>query len=346
MLSFINQAVKKVVALGNHAAGYRTTLLIALSRLWAVVRDQANHAWQVWQRRTAGPRATLASRFAGYEEAWRTRALGWSAGWQQRLDGSRAAVIGKAGAFVLEKSASVTRRQASIGLATAAVLIAGLVAGTAMLADSTPTPASQNTAADVTSRQDAANRADRSVRTVPAPAPSASAAPAPSASTKAPAPSQSTRQSAPAPKQATKPATPKAAPKPTKAAPKPAPAWVNPMPGAPISSCFGPRWGTMHQGIDFAGANGTKIRSIGAGTVVAAGWNFSGYGISVVVDHGNGYLSHYAHAQKVLVSAGQKVKPGQALALEGSTGDSTGPHLHFEIHKGMWNQIDPASWLR
>jgi murein DD-endopeptidase MepM/ murein hydrolase activator NlpD len=125
-----------------------------------------------------------------------------------------------------------------------------------------------------------------------------------------------------------------------------APAWVNPMPGAPLSSCYGPRWGTMHQGIDLAGKPGTKILSVGAGTVFATGWTYSGYGISVVVDHHNGYLSHYAHASKALVSPGQAVKPGTPLALEGSTGNVTGPHLHFEIHHGMWNQIDPAAWLR
>jgi murein DD-endopeptidase MepM/ murein hydrolase activator NlpD len=114
----------------------------------------------------------------------------------------------------------------------------------------------------------------------------------------------------------------------------------------PLSSCFGPRWGTEHKGLDFAGNAGTEIRSVGAGTVVAAGWLYSGYGISVVVDHGNGYLTHYAHASDVMVGAGQPVAAGQPLAHEGSTGDSTGPHLHFEVHQGMWNQVDPASWMR
>ena len=85
----------------------------------------------------------------------------------------------------------------------------------------------------------------------------------------------------------------------------------------PLSSCFGPRWGTMHKGIDFAGADGTPIRAVGAGTVVAAGWNYTGYGISVVIDHGNGYLTHYAHASEVLVSRGQKVEPGQPIAHRG-----------------------------
>jgi murein DD-endopeptidase MepM/ murein hydrolase activator NlpD len=126
---------------------------------------------------------------------------------------------------------------------------------------------------------------------------------------------------------------------------KPRP-WVSPMPGVRLSSCFGPRWGTLHQGIDFAGDFGTTIRAVGAGTVLGAGWLYSGYGISVVIDHGNGFFSHYAHMSAVLVRPGQKVRPGQPIGREGSTGDSTGPHLHFEIHHGMWNQINPAPWLR
>lgn len=222
----------------------------------------------------------------------------------------------------------LTPRNAIVGLATAAIVASGAVAGamafTGPDAQTVATTASVGDAA----RQLAAQRGDRAARTAPSSAPAPTSQPA----TKAPAASKPPAK--PAPKQAPKPA------------PKPAPKWVNPMPGAPLSSCYGPRWGTMHKGIDFAGANGTKIRSTGAGTVVAAGWNYTGYGISVVVDHGNGYLSHYAHAQKVLVKPGWKVKPGQALALEGSTGDSTGPHLHFEVHKGMWNQVNPATWLR
>jgi murein DD-endopeptidase MepM/ murein hydrolase activator NlpD len=121
---------------------------------------------------------------------------------------------------------------------------------------------------------------------------------------------------------------------------------VPPIRGASLTSCFGYRWGTIHQGIDFAAPAGTKIVSVGAGTVVDAGWLYSGYGLSVFVDHGNGYLTHYAHASKLLVKPGQKVRAGTPLALEGSTGDSTGPHLHFEVHKGQWHQINPAPWLR
>jgi len=209
---------------------------------------------------------------------------------------------------------------AAAGLTTAAVLL-----GASALTDGGPTARAETVAvAEAGQRQQAANRADRAART----------------------PAQATKAKVVAPKAAAK-AAPKAKAVPArKVAPKAAPKWVVPMPGAPLSSCFGPRWGTMHMGIDFAGKNGTLIRSIGAGRVFAAGWNYTGYGNSVVIDHGNGYLTHYAHASRVLVKPGHAVKPNQPIAVEGSTGDSTGPHLHFEIHRGLWNQIEPAKWLR
>ncbi|HET6212934.1 MAG TPA: M23 family metallopeptidase [Micromonosporaceae bacterium] len=199
------------------------------------------------------------------------------------------------------------------------------------------TPAAAQSLAD--ERQDAADRANRDSRTSPTPG---QATPAPAT----PAP----KATKPAPKPATKaPATTPAKPKPTtaKAQPKVAtPAWVSPMPGAEITSCYGPRDGVLHAGIDFAMPENTPIHAIGAGTVTSAGWAFSGYGISVVVDHGNGYLTHYAHMNNTAVSVGQRVSANQVIGYEGSTGDSTGPHLHFEVHEGMWNQIDPAPWLR
>ena len=102
----------------------------------------------------------------------------------------------------------------------------------------------------------------------------------------------------------------------------------------------------MHEGIDFAQPEGTPILAAAAGTVVGAGWLYSGYGISVLIDNGNGIFTHYAHADEALVSAGQRVVPGQPIALEGATGDATGPHLHFEVQDGLWNQIDPAPFLR
>ncbi|WP_345536509.1 M23 family metallopeptidase [Phytohabitans rumicis] len=178
-------------------------------------------------------------------------------------------------------------------------------------------------AAGQDARTGAAERADRAQR----------AAPSPSASTPSTTPS-----TAKAPAAA-------AAPKATTTT-KAAPAWVSPMPGAGTTSCFGMRWGVLHAGIDLAADAGTPIHAAGAGTVVGAGWLYTGYGISVVIDHGNGYLTHYAHQSKVAVQAGQKVVAGQLIGYEGSTGDSTGPHLHFEVHQGLWNQIDPAPWMR
>lgn len=121
--------------------------------------------------------------------------------------------------------------------------------------------------------------------------------------------------------------------------------WVHPMSDSRTTSCWGPRWGTFHAGVDLAAPEGTPIHAVGAGTVTHAGWVFPGYGISVVIHHPNGYQTHYAHASEATVSAGDQVTPGQVIALEGSTGDSTGPHLHFEVHQGMWNRLDPAPWL-
>lgn len=124
------------------------------------------------------------------------------------------------------------------------------------------------------------------------------------------------------------------------------PDWVHPMPGAKITSSYGPRWGLMHAGMDFGAPENAPIFAVGAGTVLATGWVYAGYGISVLIDHGDGYLTHYAHLNKANVAVGDRVGPGDLIGWEGSTGDSTGPHLHFEVHRGLWNQIDPVPWLR
>src|SRR5690606_14465922 len=101
------------------------------------------------------------------------------------------------------------------------------------------------------------------------------------------------------------------------------------MPGARVTSCFGPRWGVLHAGIDLAKPANTPVYAAGAGRVTAAGWVYSGYGISVMIDHGNGYLTHYAHLNEATVNVGDRVAAGDLIGREGSTGDSTGPHLHF-----------------
>ena len=121
--------------------------------------------------------------------------------------------------------------------------------------------------------------------------------------------------------------------------------WVNPLPGAVVSSCFGMRWGRLHAGVDLAAPNGTPIRAAGAGVIVKAGAE-AGYGNAVLIDHGNGYLTHYGHMSVITVRVGDEVTAGQQIGDEGSTGHSTGPHLHFEVHKGFYkNPIEPTGWL-
>ncbi len=109
-----------------------------------------------------------------------------------------------------------------------------------------------------------------------------------------------------------------------------------------ISSDYGARRGT-HTGVDFACNRGTPIMAADGGTVVQASWN-GGYGLSIVIDHGNGIKTRYAHCSAIYVSSGQKVAKGQTIAAVGSTGNSTGPHLHFEVivngsFRNPWNYI-------
>ena len=109
-----------------------------------------------------------------------------------------------------------------------------------------------------------------------------------------------------------------------------------PVEGGWLSSYFGKRTDPFtgkpasHKGVDFAGKAGSEIYAVAAGVVSRAGER-SGYGYMVEVNHGNGYITRYAHNAENLVAVGDYVKPGQAVALMGSTGRSTGPHLHFEV---------------
>ncbi|MCU7730231.1 M23 family metallopeptidase [Actinoplanes sp. KI2] len=122
-------------------------------------------------------------------------------------------------------------------------------------------------------------------------------------------------------------------------------AWVNPDPTATVTSCFGPRWGRMHEGVDLAAPNGSPIVAAGAGVVVRAGVA-EGYGNAVLIDHGNGYLTHYGHLSLITVKVGQHVAAGQQIGKEGETGDATGPHLHFEVHQGYYQHpIEPTRWM-
>ena len=111
----------------------------------------------------------------------------------------------------------------------------------------------------------------------------------------------------------------------------------------PVVSGFGMRWGRMHEGIDIAAALGTPIHAAASGTVIHAGW-LGGYGNLVVVDHGDGLATAYAHAFAILVAVGQQVSQGDTLSLVGSTGNSSGPHLHFEVRVNG-SAVDPLLYL-
>ncbi len=99
-----------------------------------------------------------------------------------------------------------------------------------------------------------------------------------------------------------------------------------------ITSRFGQRWGRLHTGVDIAAPQGSPIYAADGGTVIFSGWE-SGYGYLVKIDHHNGYVTYYGHASKLLVKKGDKVAKGQKIALVGSTGHATGPHVHFEVRK-------------
>jgi peptidoglycan hydrolase-like protein with peptidoglycan-binding domain len=113
---------------------------------------------------------------------------------------------------------------------------------------------------------------------------------------------------------------------------------------APTGDGFGWRWGRMHTGLDFPAPSGTPVGAGGVGVVKFAGWNTGGYGYLIVISHRLGYESWYAHLSGVYVSAGQSVVGGTRIGAVGSTGHSTGPHLHFEVrHNGT--PINPAPYL-
>ncbi len=112
-----------------------------------------------------------------------------------------------------------------------------------------------------------------------------------------------------------------------------------------VTSGYGRRWGRMHRGIDIAAPIGTPVMASAPGEVVSAGWNSGGYGNLVKVRHPDGSLTLYAHNSRILVRRGQTVEQGQQIAQMGSTGYSTGPHLHFEIHPGGKGAVNPMAFL-
>ncbi|APB35267.1 peptidase M23 [Gloeomargarita lithophora Alchichica-D10] len=112
-----------------------------------------------------------------------------------------------------------------------------------------------------------------------------------------------------------------------------------------MTSGFGRRWGRMHQGIDIAAPVGTPVVASAGGTVIFAGWNSGGYGNLVKIWHDNGSVTFYAHNNRLLVRENQQVEQGQLIAEMGSTGFSTGPHVHFEIRKRDRGPVNPMALL-
>ncbi|MGD9573024.1 MAG: M23 family metallopeptidase [Thermoleophilia bacterium] len=110
-----------------------------------------------------------------------------------------------------------------------------------------------------------------------------------------------------------------------------------------VTSLFGPRWARAHEGLDIAGPAGTPVRAAAAGRVTAAGW-YGGYGLRVVIAHPDGLSTAYAHLAAVRVRPGRKVARGAVIGTMGTTGFSTGIHLHFEIRRATV-ALDPMPYL-
>lgn len=134
-----------------------------------------------------------------------------------------------------------------------------------------------------------------------------------------------------------RPAAPKAAGRPSSSG------FIWPISGV-VTSEYGPRWGSFHPGIDIAGPNGAPIAAAKSGEVIYAAFNEGGYGNYVIIDHGDGFVTAYAHQSRLAVRKGDTVSQGQIIGYEGSTGFSTGPHLHFEVRAGG-SARDPRSYV-
>lgn len=121
------------------------------------------------------------------------------------------------------------------------------------------------------------------------------------------------------------------------------PLYVMPTKGI-FTSNFGYRWGVLHAGIDLANSIGTPIYAVSDGVVIDAG-PAAGYGALVKLRHADGTVTLYGHVNTTLVSVGQHVMAGDQIATMGNRGNSTGPHLHFEVLQGGTDRIDPVPWL-
>jgi LysM repeat protein len=120
--------------------------------------------------------------------------------------------------------------------------------------------------------------------------------------------------------------------------------WIWPARGV-FTSGYGWRWGRMHKGIDVANNVGTPIVATRQGTVTFSGWDDGGYGYLVKIAHEDGSVSVYGHNSRLLVREGDAVQQGQTISLMGSTGRSTGPHLHFEIRPPGQGAVNPLQFL-
>ncbi|MDX2272232.1 MAG: LysM peptidoglycan-binding domain-containing protein [Cyanobacteriota bacterium] len=146
------------------------------------------------------------------------------------------------------------------------------------------------------------------------------------------------------------PATPVVAPPPAPPVAAPPPAAVTsgfvwPVAGQ-ITSGFGWRNGRIHAGVDIPGPVGSPIVAVMEGTIIFAGYGRDGYGNRVDIRHPNGLVTRYAHGNQIYVTVGQYVQQGQTIMSRGSTGWSTGPHLHFEVRPGGGAPVDPRAYLR
>lgn len=121
-------------------------------------------------------------------------------------------------------------------------------------------------------------------------------------------------------------------------------AWVLPLEEYQFTSPYGVHLGKLHGGIDLTAPEGTAYKAVHGGTVKVASW-WGGFGNTVVIDHGNGIETIYAHSSRVLVKVGQTVNAGDVIGEIGNTGHSYGAHLHLEMHVNG-TSVDPVPWLR
>jgi murein DD-endopeptidase MepM/ murein hydrolase activator NlpD len=112
-----------------------------------------------------------------------------------------------------------------------------------------------------------------------------------------------------------------------------------------LSSGFGWRSGRFHGGIDISGERGSPVAAADQGVVIFSGHGPEGYGNAVMLDHGLGVVTLYAHNERNVVRQGERVRRGQTIALMGDTGRASGTHLHFEVHQ-HGQPVDPLRWLR